>query len=439
VTRKSRRQNLADRKRALLDRYIADGQLVEVGAHDEMVFYVPNQLIVAERVAPQVEPELDRLGATRSWGTARLTRHRPATRGAAARTRRGPLPTIYDLDPARGVDTAALAVELADQHDGGVELNHLVTGLQRHTGWPDGDPEPARKALPRMPVPPPGAGAGVTVAVIDTGWPSAMPPDMDWFDHGCDHSTGPGEVDDQGRPMEHLDRLDADRDGYLDLEAGHGLFVAGIIRRLAPSAELIFLKALNSDGIGTELGVARAIHWAVARQAQVINLSLGFYTLRNATPAGVAAAVAAARALGCVVVGAAGNDDLGDPTYPAALPGVIGVGALNTKRDGRADFSNHGDWVNVYAPGEEVQSTYVRGEEDPGQTFDRGSDRFESNTALWSGTSFACAHVSGYLAARLSEPATAGGRSTFVERAEAMVEEMPAGLGARRLVARGAF
>ena len=439
MSRKTRRQDLAAKKHEILAHYVDRGQLAQVGDHDDMVFYVPNQLVVADHVAPEVEAKLDRYGATRGWGTARLTRRGYVEPGTGTATALGPPPPIYDLDPAHGVDTADLALDLADRHQGGVALNHLVTGLQRHTGWPDGDPEPARRALRPMPAPPPNAGAGITVAIIDTGWPSRLPPDLNWFDDGCDHSTKPGEVDDEGRPMRHIDRLDADHDGYLDLEAGHGLFVAGIVRRLAPSAGLVFLKALNSDGVGTELGVARAIGWAVARGAQVINLSLGFYTLRNATPAGVAAAVGHARSHGAVVVGAAGNDDLPDPTYPAALPGVIGVGALNTKRNGRADFSNDGDWVNVYAPGEEVQSTYVRGQEDPDQTLDGGADRFTSNTALWSGTSFACAHVSGFLAARLSKPAPAGGRATLVERAEGLIDELPAGLGARRLVARGAF
>ena len=78
------------------------------------------------------------------------------------------------------------------------------------------------------------------------------------------------------------------------MEAGHALFVAGLVRRMAPRARLVFLKALNSDGVGTELGVARAIRYAVVRGVDIINLSLGFYTVRDRTPAGVEAAVAAA-------------------------------------------------------------------------------------------------------------------------------------------------
>jgi hypothetical protein len=439
MSREQRRQQLAATKHQLLAHYLDDGRLAAFDLDADDVFYVPNQLIVAEHLTHEVERRLDQYGATRGWGTVRLTRagyghDLPAGPSSAV----APAP-VYLLDPSYKVNAAELALELVDEHGSGIALNHLVTGLQRHSGWPDGDPELASEPLPRMPSPAPRAGSGVTVAVIDTGWPSRLPPHLNWFDVACEHGTAPGEVDEQGHPLHHVDHLDEDRDGYLDVEAGHGLFVGGIIRRLAPSARLVFLKALNSDGMGTEVGVARAIQWAVDRGAQVINLSLGFYTLRNATPTGVEAAVAHARSKGAVVVGAAGNDHLADPTYPAALPGVIGVGALDADGEDRADFSNRGDWVNVYAPGEEVQSTFVRGREDPAQTGDGGADRFTTNTALWSGTSFACAHVTGYLAAALSEAKQEARAGSVPDRADELIAALPAALGARRLVAEPAF
>jgi Subtilase family len=439
MSKEQRRQRLSTTKHELLDRYLAEGQLAAFDPDAENVFYVPNQLIVAARVMPQVESRLDRYGAKRGWGTVRLTRAGLSHDLPAGASSDVAPPPVYVLDPKHRVNTAELALELSEKHGGGVGLNHLATGLQRHSGWPDGDPELASEPLPRMPSPAPRAGSDVTLAIVDTGWPSRMPPHLNWFDEGCEHGTAPGEVDDRGHPLRHIDHLDEDRDGYLDVEAGHGLFVAGIVRRLAPSARLVFLKALNSDGMGTELGVARAIQSAVNRGADVINLSLGFYTLRNATPTGVEAEVAEARSKGAVLVGAAGNDHVEDPTYPAALPGVIGVGALDVDGSERADFSNHGDWVNVYAPGEEVQSTFVRGREDPALAGKGDADRFRSNTALWSGTSFACAHVSGYLAAKLSEPRPQAQAGSLSDRADALIADLPAALGARRLVAEPAF
>ena len=58
------------------------------------------------------------------------------------------------------------------------------------------------------------------------------------------------------------------------------------------------------------------------------------------------------------------------------------------------------DWVDVLAPGEWVQSTYVIGREDYRGTRDRDAETI-SDTAVWSGTSFACGIVSGHLAAHL--------------------------------------
>jgi subtilisin family serine protease len=331
-----------------------------------------------------------------------------------------------DLDPDESDDAVRFAVR---HRDVGVTLNHLVTGLQRRTGYPDGDPEPSDGPLPSFPE---GStkGEGVTVAVIDTGYPtpSRVRDDLEetWFTNS-DYATQPGEVDDLGRDLRHIDLIDGDRDGFLDAEAGHGLFVAGLVRRLAPAARLLFLKALNSDGMGTEQGVARAIRYAVARDAHVINLSLGFYTLDDDPPADVAQAVSAAIDAGCAVISAAGNDAIEDRTYPAALENVIGVGALGEDRQSRASFSNRGDWVNVYAPGERVQSTYVVGREDRRTTRDRNADTFR-DTAVWSGTSFACGIVSGHIAASLSRDGESPHR-----QAAALVEHLPGFDGAVRL------
>ena len=436
-----RRSEVHRWKQQVLAHYLEDHQLASFDIDGDNAFFVPNQLIVDAQAASPVRSRLERYGARRVSGAVRLTRLGVSAQGslsdapAAAEPSR-PTTTggqeVVDLDPSHGVDVAELALELSGQHPGAVAPNHLVTGLQRRMGWPDGDPEPAPAALPPLPSPLPDGGAGVTVAVIDTGWPSAPPPDLNWFGHDTDHATAPGEVDQAGRPVRHVDQLDADRDGYLDVEAGHGIFVAGLIRRMAPRARLVFLKALNSDGVGTELGVARAIRFATARGVDIINLSLGFYTVRNATPSGVERAVADARAAGIALVAAAGNDGLSSPSYPAAFPGVTGVGALTADGQGLASFSNRGDWVNVHAPGERVQSAFVRGQEDQALTDDGGSDRFASNTALWSGTSFACGYVSGHLARALSGPAPASGPTSFSDRAEAVIDALPVMMGASR-------
>ncbi len=63
---------------------------------------------------------------------------------------------------------------------------------------------------------------------------------------------------------------------------------------------------------------------------------------------------------GAVVVAAAGNENTGGPSYPAAYPNVIAVAATN-EYDKRASFSNHGSWVDVAAPGVNILSTVPGG------------------------------------------------------------------------------
>ena len=67
------------------------------------------------------------------------------------------------------------------------------------------------------------------------------------------------------------------------------------------------------------------------------------------------------RQTGAVCIAAAGNSGFDRPTWPAAFPGVIGVGALGGDWRGRATFSNFGSWVDVYAPGRDLINAYATG------------------------------------------------------------------------------
>ena len=164
---------------------------------------------------------------------------------------------------------------------------------------------------------------------------------------------------------------------------GHGTHVSGIIaattdnavgvRGVAPGVKILPIKALNSNGSGTYSAVATAITIAVSQGAKVINMSLG-----GTVPSTIFdAAVAAANAAGVTVVAAAGNNGTtGSPaSYPAATPGVIGVGAVNSTLD-RAPFSTCGAYVDLSAPGVNILST-TRG----------------AGYASWSGTSMATPFV----------------------------------------------
>ena len=143
----------------------------------------------------------------------------------------------------------------------------------------------------------------------------------------------------------------------------HGTAVAGLVGAATDNDEDIAGLGWNTtvvdvqvltDRAGLESEIATGIRCAVNRGADVINLSL-------VAPDGpvLAAAVNYALRRNVVVVAAAGNSSTADPDvgngYPAAYPGVIGVGA--TDAGGRlASFSNRGPWVNPVAPGVDLFS-----------------------------------------------------------------------------------
>ncbi len=200
---------------------------------------------------------------------------------------------------------------------------------------------------------------------------------------------------------------------------GHGTFVAGLIAAnafdgtgiagLAFNAKLIIAKVvLDSDGVIPLTAEAAAIRWAVSEGARVINLSFGATRdpndpELNSYSALERAAIEYAYAKGVVVVAAAGNGT-NTPTepwpyagYPAALPNVIGVAALN--EDGSVpNFSNRdARYVDIAAPGAGIFSTIPRNLEDtsvPGCAGNPYSSCGPAEFQRGDGTSFAAPQVS---------------------------------------------
>ncbi len=162
---------------------------------------------------------------------------------------------------------------------------------------------------------------------------------------------------------------------------GHGTFVSGIIAAgldnkigiagLAPSAELLVAKVVTGKRIIPVEAVAKAIRWAVANGARVINMSFGgvrdpLDPERDTFSKLEADAVAYAVSNGVVVVAPVGNGDQSPSTpwpyasYPAALPHVLGVSAV-AESGGVPKFSNRDQIFNdLAAPGERILSTFPR-------------------------------------------------------------------------------
>lgn len=124
---------------------------------------------------------------------------------------------------------------------------------------------------------------------------------------------------------------------------GHGPTICNIIKQQTPGAEVDFIPISNSPQINA-LAAAQAIYKAVNEGADIINLSFGAPYYSQA----LADAINYAISRGVVVVAAAGNDGGLTPNFPAALPGVISVGALDGSGN-VAFYSNRG--ADVYAPG----------------------------------------------------------------------------------------
>lgn len=112
------------------------------------------------------------------------------------------------------------------------------------------------------------------------------------------------------------------------------------------------VRVLDSTGSGPQSAVASGIRWAADNGAKVISMSLAGQPTTANSPQTLVDAVAYARSRGAVVVSAAGNDGQSLRTYPAATPGVIGVGGFtfSGERRVRHPSSNHGSWVDVAGP-----------------------------------------------------------------------------------------
>jgi len=159
---------------------------------------------------------------------------------------------------------------------------------------------------------------------------------------------------------------------------GHGTIVAGEIAGdlgsngvvgIAYTAELLIAKVVTADGTIPLKAEANAIRWAANQGARVINLSFG--AVRDPKDPSIdtysqveAQAVAYAQRKGALVVAAAGNSDEAPSTpwpyasWPAALPHVIGVGALSRSGD-VPDFSDRDPtYVDLAAPGVDIFSTF---------------------------------------------------------------------------------
>jgi Subtilase family len=237
--------------------------------------------------------------------------------------------------------------------------------------------------------------------------------------------------------------------GELDTHTGHGTFIAGIVRQVAPDAEVLSVRIMHSDGVVYESDLTCALHLIaqriaaalrgdMAKMVDVVSLSLGYFSESAADvtySSGLLQVIDAITGMGVPVVAAAGNYSTSRRFYPAAFAErpaadghapVISVGALNPNGS-TAVFSDGGNWIRAWATGAATISTFpcdVNGSREPeidtnshapsarpagdGRWRRRAAldpDDYRGGFAAWSGTSFAAPEVAGRIAKAMLQDA----------------------------------
>jgi subtilisin len=212
------------------------------------------------------------------------------------------------------------------------------------------------------------SGAGITVAVVDSGIDAAHP--------------AVGRVD-RAIAMQ----WDSETEEVVSTEGphedlyGHGTACAGIIRRVAPDATLWSVRVLGSRLTGKGVVFGEGLRWAIREGARVVNLSL---STRREDYFGLFHEIADEAAFAGVVLVCAANN-VPAPTYPAQFSSVISVAA----HDGRDPFdldANPAPPTDFGAPGIDIEVPWLSG-----------------STIVTTGNSFAAPHVTGLVARLLSK------------------------------------
>lgn len=224
-------------------------------------------------------------------------------------------------------------------------------------------------------------GAGITIAVVDTGI------DLGHEDLNSKVVAGWDFVKNDSNPQDETAGPGGDCDGQGN--PGHGSHVAGIaaaatnngkgVAGTAPEAKIMPLRALSEHGCGYIDDIASGIAWAAERGAHVVNLSLGEdIVFRNVFGSVLYDAIEDAWSKGTIVAVAGGNDEVFPSGYGSINAIVVGATDQN---DSKSTFSNLSEakWA-MTAPGSAVRSTLPGG------------------YGNLSGTSMATPHVAGALA-----------------------------------------
>jgi subtilisin family serine protease len=212
-----------------------------------------------------------------------------------------------------------------------------------------------------------GDGAGVRVAVIDSGVDASHPALAGRVEKSVEvRRAGDGWAIAESEPAD---------------PAGHGTACAGIVLRLAPAARIWSVRMLGETTRGAGAALLAALDWAIDAGAHVINVSLGTRNADLAEP--LRARIDRAYRARAIVVAAASNLP-GVRSLPSIFSSLVAVDSAAFDDPERFTF-RFGAETELEAPGIYVRAPWPGGGE-----------------KIVTGTSFACPHVSGHVARLLS-------------------------------------
>ena len=297
--------------------------------------------------------------------------------------------SLYSLDGAE-LSKVTTALPAIDRSLGtGIAAPNHVLSVAPGSLCPACEPVPAGLDIPVTPNPRSDSeGTGASICVVDTGLVAEATHAHPWL---------AGVTGDE-------EKLPAGPAGQVAIPpyAGHGTFIAGVTKCVAPGADVHVLNEFSVAGVTLESSLMLALERAWATTPDIISLSAGGNTRLDLPPLGLSTLMDRYRQRkGTLIVAAAGNNGERRPFWPAAFTDVLAVGALDASGRHRATWSGYGSWVDVYAPGTDLVNAFVSGSYTYTEPPLAGLVSEFDGLARWSGTSFATPLVAGLVADRM--------------------------------------